>query len=112
MEKNTMKNSFTQLPDIWKLLYSHLITKSIKKLIRPGFQNIDNKFDVWNTYNQKLLKKKKLKADAKGYESFLQLGNIRWLSAATFGEYSDELTKKFTLVLHHICNVHKWEDYY
>jgi hypothetical protein len=28
----------------------------------------------------------------------------------TFREYSDKLTKKFTSVLHHTCNIHKWED--
>jgi hypothetical protein len=34
------------LSDIWILLNSHLTMESIIKLIRSGFQNIDNQFDV------------------------------------------------------------------
>ncbi|XP_056457818.1 uncharacterized protein LOC130391621 [Gadus chalcogrammus] len=86
---------------------------SVRKIMREEFQNVHHEFDLWHVSKGI---KKKLVALANKKENRVLQGWIRailnhfWFSCSSCGESAEELKRRWTSVLHHICGEHTWEQ--
>ncbi|KAK0132604.1 THAP domain-containing protein 4 [Merluccius polli] len=91
---------------------------SIRKLMRETYSDIQHQFDPWHV--AKGLKKKLTAAANTTKNNELQpwlkaITNHLWWSCQSCGgdaEASslDELKRRWTSILHHICGIHRWEE--
>lgn len=84
--------------------------RGVRKLMRTKYPSITHEFDVWHLSKSLA---KKLKAIGKHSNLILawsqSIVNHLWWSSKTCDNNEEMLVEKFTSILHHITDVHKWE---
>lgn len=86
---------------------------SVRKIMREEFHQIHHEFDPWHV--AKGIRKKLVQLSNKRDNHDLQ-GWIRsiinhfWFSCATCGGSAEQLTQRWTSLLHHICGEHEWDE--
>ncbi|XP_056433018.1 uncharacterized protein LOC130371308 isoform X2 [Gadus chalcogrammus] len=86
---------------------------SIRKLMRETYSDIQHQFDPWHV--AKGLTKKLTAAANNKKNNDLQpwlkaITNHLWWSCQSCGGHAEELKRRWTSVLHHICGIHRWEE--
>lgn len=84
--------------------------RGIRKLIRTQYPQITHEFDVWHVCKSLGKRIKTIESKAPGLESWkTSIMNHLWWSSMTCEENEQILIEKFTSILEHITNNHKWE---
>lgn len=85
--------------------------KGIRCYIHTNHPNIEHEFDVWHLSKSLM---KRLKPLEKNYHNAFKwktsIINNLWWSAQTCNGDGKLLIEKFTSILHHISNIHEWEE--
>ncbi|XP_073725194.1 uncharacterized protein [Misgurnus anguillicaudatus] len=86
---------------------------SVLKIMREEFHMIHHEFDTWHV--AKGIKKKLLalanKKENRELQGWLRsILNHFWFSCSSCGGSAEELKRRWTSVLHHICGEHTWEQ--
>ncbi|KAM8939385.1 uncharacterized protein RCH25_053012 [Pelodytes ibericus] len=87
--------------------------EAIKKSLREDYGDIIHRYDTWHFAKclHKKLVTESSKKSCKALSRWVQpIVNHFWWSAQTCKGNPDLLREKFTSVLKHVVNVHKWED--
>lgn len=85
--------------------------KGIRCYIRTHHPNIEHEFDVWHL--SKSLTKRLKTLEKNHHSAFMwktSIINHLWWSAQTCDGNGTVLVEKFTSVLYHISNIHRWND--
>lgn len=87
--------------------------RSVGALMKKKFPHIVHQFDVWHV-SKSITKKLTAAGKAKHCEKLLpwvqSISNHLWWCARTCNKNEELLYSKWTSVIHHVCNVHEWED--
>ena len=115
MEKEGLRRSLATVIGDLNLSVATLATDrhcQIAAFMRMEYPSINHQFDVWHL--AKSVTKEVCKAGLqKGYKELLpwlhSISNHPWWSAKTCNGDPDLLIAKWTSIVHHIVNVHKWD---
>ncbi|KTF72727.1 hypothetical protein cypCar_00049295 [Cyprinus carpio] len=86
---------------------------SIRKMMREDYPDIAHQFDPWHV--AKGIKKKLVMASNRKHCKDLapwvrSVSNHMWWSCSSSKGDEKELLRRWTSILHHICDVHRWEE--
>ena len=116
MEREGLRRCLTKVLSEFNLNLGTLATdrhRQISAVMRADYPNIIHQYDVWHV--SKSVTKKLTKEGIKnGHSSLLpwiqSISNHLWWSAKTCNSNPDVLVAKWSSIVHHIVNVHTWQD--
>ncbi|XP_057693123.1 uncharacterized protein LOC130916425 isoform X1 [Corythoichthys intestinalis] len=88
-------------------------TPSIRKIMRERYPGIEHRLDIWHVAKGIRKKLMAVANDNKNIDLLPWLKSINnhlWWSWQTCGGDSEELKRRWTSILYHICGIHRWEE--